>query len=138
LIYSLQDAECSHELQAGHSRYASVHVYTHLHACNTLDIQAYTHFQMHAHNFQPTECECQPSHSILSEYCIHGIFSYSLRRNSPIILKPIKSSKKLVSTVFYGSIDAWNYLSLDLHLASSLTTFEHGLKFADLSIFLKG
>jgi hypothetical protein len=61
-----------------------------------------------------------------------------LRSNSPIIQKPIHASNKFLSTTFYRSIDAWNYLSVELRQAQSLNAFKSGIKSVDLVSFLKG
>jgi hypothetical protein len=62
----------------------------------------------------------------------------NLRNNTPYVIKPAKLSRKVLSTVFYRSIDAWNALPLDLRSASSLAAFKRGLKSVDMSRFLKG
>jgi hypothetical protein len=61
-----------------------------------------------------------------------------LRSNSPIIQKPIHASSKFLSITFYRSIDAWNYLSVELRQAKSLNAFKSGIKSVDLASFLKG
>ena len=62
----------------------------------------------------------------------------SLRSNSPYLQKPTKASNKLLHTLFYRNVDAWNSLPIALRCASSLHLFKSTLKRVDLSRFLKG
>ena len=57
---------------------------------------------------------------------------------APVIQKHIHASNKFLSTTFYRSIDAWNYLPVDLRQSQSLSAFKYGLKSVDLATFLKG
>ena len=62
----------------------------------------------------------------------------SSRSNSPCLHKPAKASNKLLHTLFYRHVDAWNSLPSALKSVSSLPKFKHGLKSVDLSKFLMG
>ena len=61
-----------------------------------------------------------------------------LRSNEPFILKSITVPNKLLSTIFYRAVDAWNYLPIGLRLSNYLPAFKSGLKVVDFSKFLKG
>jgi hypothetical protein len=61
-----------------------------------------------------------------------------LRSNLPVIQKPVHASNKLLATLFYRCIDAWNYLPVDLRYSRSLCAFKRGLTKVDLSSFLRG
>lgn len=61
-----------------------------------------------------------------------------LRSNRPTLVKPTKLSNKALSTAFYRTIDAWNFLPTELQLSPSLNTFKRNVKDIDLSSFLKG
>jgi ribonuclease P/MRP protein subunit RPP40 len=62
----------------------------------------------------------------------------SLRSNSPYLQKPTKASNKLLHTLFYRNVDAWNALPVALRSVSSLFMFKSGLRNVDLSRYLKG
>jgi hypothetical protein len=62
----------------------------------------------------------------------------SSRSNSPYLQRPTKASNKLLHTLFFRQVEAWNSLPLALKSASSLPIFKRGLKNIDLSKFLKG
>jgi hypothetical protein len=72
-----------------------------------------------------------------------GIFTIytpaaSLRSNSPYLQTPTKTSNKLLHTLFYRSVDAWNALPVALRSVSSLFMFKSELRTADLFRYLKG
>jgi hypothetical protein len=62
----------------------------------------------------------------------------SSRSNSPYLQRPTKASNKLLQTLFYRQVEAWNSLPPALKSASSHPSFKRGLKNIDLSKFLKG
>ena len=62
----------------------------------------------------------------------------SSRSKSPYLQKPPKASNKMLHTLFYRQVDAWNLLPDVLKFTSSLPVFKRGLKNVDLSQFLKG
>jgi hypothetical protein len=62
----------------------------------------------------------------------------SSRSESPYLLKPLKASNKLLHTLFYRRVDAWNALPIALRSSSSVHAFKRGLKDVDLSPFLTG
>jgi hypothetical protein len=62
----------------------------------------------------------------------------SSRSNSPNLQRPTKASNKLLHTLFFRQVEAWNSLPPPLKSASSLPIFKRGLKNIDLSKFLKG
>jgi hypothetical protein len=69
--------------------------------------------------------------------CI-SLYHASLRSNSPYLQKPTKASNKLLHTLFYRNVDAWNALPIALRSVSSLHMFKCGLRNVDLSHYLKG
>jgi hypothetical protein len=62
----------------------------------------------------------------------------SSRSNSPYLQRPTKASNKLLHTLFYRQVEAWNSLPPALKSASSLPSFKRGLNNIDLTKFLKG
>ena len=62
----------------------------------------------------------------------------SLRANLPFLQRPFNCSSRVLSTVFYRSIPAWNALSIYLRLSTSILSFKSNLKNVDLTMFLKG
>jgi hypothetical protein len=52
--------------------------------------------------------------------------------------KPNNAITALLSSFFYRSSDAWNYLPSNLRHAPSTSTFKKAVKCIDLSTFLKG
>jgi hypothetical protein len=62
----------------------------------------------------------------------------SKRSNSPYLQKPTKASTKLLHTLFYRNVDAWNALPVALRSVSSLSMFKSGLRNVDPSRYLKG
>jgi hypothetical protein len=62
----------------------------------------------------------------------------SSRSSSSYLQKPPKASNKLLHTLFYRQVEAWNSLPADLKYTLSLPSFKRGLKNVDLSKFLKG
>jgi hypothetical protein len=62
----------------------------------------------------------------------------SSRSNSPYLQRPTKASSKLLQTLFYRQIEAWNSLPPALQSDSSLPSFKRGLKNINPSKFLKG
>jgi hypothetical protein len=81
------------------------------------------------HNLTPFE----PSNVFIIYYP-----SERSRSELPYLQKPVKATNKLLSTLFYRNVDAWNALPASLRLSSSLPKFKRGLMKADLSLFLKG
>jgi hypothetical protein len=61
-----------------------------------------------------------------------------LRSSVRVLQKPIHATNKLLSTLFFRCIDAWNSLPVELKMSSSLAQFKRGVKHVDLSTFLKG
>jgi hypothetical protein len=53
---------------------------------------------------------------------------YSLATYITNYPKTGQTSNKLLSTIFYRSIEAWNNTPVDLRLLPSLPAFKHGLK----------
>jgi hypothetical protein len=62
----------------------------------------------------------------------------NLRSSSEVVKMPFKSSDKLVSRIFYRSIDAWNSLPLDVRFTPTLPCFKRRIKCIDFSVYLKG
>lgn len=62
----------------------------------------------------------------------------NLRSSSEVVKMPFKSSDKLVSGIFYRSIDAWNSLPLDVRFTPTLPCFKRRIKCIDFSVYLKG
>jgi hypothetical protein len=62
----------------------------------------------------------------------------SSRSNSPHLQRRAKASNKLLQTLFYRQVEAWNSLPPALKSASSLPSFKRGLQNIGLSKFLKG
>jgi hypothetical protein len=60
------------------------------------------------------------------------------RSNLPYLQKPIKATNRLLSVLFFRSVDAWNALPPALRSSPSLPAFKRGLKQIDLSAYLKG
>ena len=60
------------------------------------------------------------------------------RSNSPYLQKPSNANSALLSSFFYRSSDAWNYLPSNLRHAPSASAFKKAVKCIDLSKFLKG
>ena len=60
------------------------------------------------------------------------------RSELPYLLKPTHATNRLMSSLFYRSIDAWNALPVALRSSSSLSTFKHNLMHIDLTKFLRG
>jgi hypothetical protein len=60
------------------------------------------------------------------------------RSNSPYLQKPSNANSALLSSFFYRSSDAWNYLPSNVRHAPSTSAFKKAVKCIDLSSFLKG
>jgi hypothetical protein len=62
----------------------------------------------------------------------------SLRRNSAVIKKPLRSSDKPISDLFFRHIDAWNSLPSEVRSLPTLDSFKRRIKSIDLSGYLIG
>ena len=60
------------------------------------------------------------------------------RSNQPYLQKPVKATNRLLSTLFFRNVDAWNALPSALRSSPSLLAFKRGIKHIDLSAYLKG
>ena len=62
----------------------------------------------------------------------------SSRSVMPYLQKPAKACEKLLFSFFFRSVDAWNFLPVEIRQLESLPAFKRKLKQINLTSFMKG